>query len=233
MKCGEQAHKNKAYRKDLQQKGKSARDFFLHLHRNHKNDHNCSKMQIVFLSRLIRQEQRWLRREREKLLLQKNRVNAIQLHLDELQFQFNLKTLKRRQDAREIQNIRNYVQSEFINKDRKMKTYKKKSKMNITTKSLRVNGKEIYLRNPNKHRTKHIAMSAKTVTVTQSDDFFLHENKNENGDQNDILSGFSSNSFTKQHRQNVTTSQEKSEENTPILTNFANKTFPYLSEIQT
>ena len=119
-----------------------------------------------------------------------------------------------------------------MNEDRKMKTYKKKSKINIATKSSRVNGKEIYLCNPNKHRTKRIAMPTKTVTVTQSDDFSFMKTKNEDVDQNDILSGFSSNSFTKQHRQNVTTSQEKSEENTQILTNFANKTFPYLSEIQ-
>ena len=68
------------------------------------------------------------------------------------------------------------------------------------------------------------------MTVTQGVDFFLHENKNKNGNQNNILSGFFSISFTKQQQQNVTTTLEKLEENTPILTNFANKTFPYLSE---
>ena len=100
FKCGEQAHKNNEYRDKLQQKMKSARNFFLYLRRNHQNDHNCSKMQVVFLSKLIRQEQQQLRRKCKKLLQQKNRVDAIQLHLDEFQFQFYLKTLKWQQDAR-------------------------------------------------------------------------------------------------------------------------------------
>ena len=44
------------------------------------------------------------------------------------------------------------------------------------------------------------------------------------------MSVFSSISFTTQQQQNVTTALEKSEENTPILINFVNETFPYASE---
>ena len=105
----------------------------------------------------------------------------------------------------------------------------KKASRKILTKSSHHKMKEIPLYNTYIKETKHIEMPAKTVTITQGDDSSLHNNKNEHSNKYDILNDFVPPPFSGQ-QQNVTKIFEKTEENTPILPNFTNKIFLYLSE---
>ena len=223
-------HKNTANNKELQKKLKSARDFLQYMRKSHKENYNCSKMQIVFLNNLIRQEQQLIKKECEKLSKHKNNIDTLQSYLDELEFQFNMKTLKQRQHAKDAQHIRDYVKSKLghENMSRKGKC-ERIAKKRFKNKSNKNKIKEYNLHNPHKNKMKHIAMPAKTVTITQSDDFILQEIRNKHNNMIDIINDFSPNSISNQE-QNIIKTHDKSEENTPILTNFTNKMFQYFLE---
>ena len=187
-------------------------------------------MQIVFLNNLICQERQLIKKECEKLFQHESNIDRLQSYLDELQFQFNLKTLQRQQNAKNSQHIRDYVKSELghVKINRKGKC-KKTTKKKFKNKSPYHKIKKFNLHNPHKNKIRHIAMPAKTVAITQSDDFFLQENKKEHNNIIDILNDFSPDSISNQEH-NVIGTFEKSEENTPVLTNFTNKTFQYFLE---
>ena len=89
--------------------------------------------------------------------------------------------------------------------------------------------KEFCLQNVYKNKQKHIAMPAKTVTITQGDDFTVDDIKSDDG----ILTQTSINISSEVLKDTIFDTNAKaphpSKDDTPILTNFTNKTFPSVS----
>ena len=88
--------------------------------------------------------------------------------------------------------------------------------------------KEFSLQNANKNEQKHIAMPAKTVTITQGDDFTVDDIKSDDGTLTQTSINISSEVLTDTIFDTNAKAPHPSKDDTPILINFTNKTFPSL-----
>ena len=182
----------------------SAGEFYSFIRKSHKTNLNLNQDRISTLNKLVREERMQLQQKCKVLCNKVKNKNKLQQYLEDAEAEIFIDKIKAREVAKHNQQIYKYVKSKIEKKHTHKKRYN--AKQDYKNDSDKNKAKTFNLENSWKHHRKHIAMPARTITITKNDENVFLSDKNE--PDNGVIS----------------------QENTSFLSSTTNKIFSSLSK---